>query len=328
MDRARATLLAALIAVLAAAASGARAAGTETYPNRPLRIVVPYLPGGTTDILARALAPILHEALAQPIVIDNRPGASGMIGADLVAKASPDGYTALMATVAEVAINQSLYPKMAYDPVKDLAPVTLAGITPLILVIHPSIPASSVNELVAFARGKQGGLTFASPGNGSVQHLSGELVKTVARIDLLHVPYKGAPPALADLLGGQVSIYFSGMPPVMPHVKAGRLRALAVTTVKRSPAAPDIPTMAEAGMPGFDISNWFGVFVPAATPRDRVVKLNREISKALQRQDVKERLADQGLETVGNSTEQFSAFFKAEIAKYAGIIKASGARAD
>lgn len=327
MNRVRAAIFAAFVAAVAAAGH-AGSASAEVYPNRPVRIVVPYSPGGTTDILARALAQKLAEALGQQVVIDNRPGAAGMIGADLVAKAAPDGYTVLMASVAEVAINQSLYGKMTYDPVRDLAPVTLAGVTPLILVIHPSIPASSVEELLAHTKAKPGQFTFGSPGNGSVQHLSGELVKTVAHVDWVHVPYKGAPAVLADVLGGQVSMFFAGMPPAMPHVKTGRLRALAVTTAKRSPAAPEIPTMEEAGVPGFDISNWFGVFVPAATPKDVIAKLNREISKALQLKDVRERMADQGLETVGNTSEQFSAFLRAEIAKYAKLIQVSGARAD
>ena len=303
-------------------------AGAQAYPNRAIRIVVPFSPGGTTDILSRAVGQKLTETWGQPVVIDNRPGASGMIGADIVAKAAPDGYTVLMASVAEVAINQSLYSKMAYDPLKDLAPVTLAGIAPLILVIHPSMPVQSLKELVALAKAKPGQLAFASPGNGSVQHLSGELVKTVARIDMVHVPYKGGAPALADVLGGQISMFFAGMPPAMPLVKAGKLRALAVTTAKRSPAAPDVPTMEEAGVPGFDISIWFGVYVPTGAPKDVIAKLASDMSKALNRPDVKQRLAEQGLETVGNSTEQFSAFFRAEIVKYAKIIKDSGAKAD
>ena len=270
----------------------------------------------------------LTEAWAQSVLVDNRPGGSGMIGAETVAKAPPDGYTVLMASVAEVAINQSLYARMTYDPLKDLAPVTLAGFTPLILVVHPSVQARSVKELIGLAKAKPGRFTFASPGNGSVQHLSGELMKTVARVDITHVPYKGGAPAVTDLVGGQISMFFAGMPIVMPHVKAGRLRALAVTATKRSPAAPDVPTMEEAGVPGFDISNWFGVYVPAATPKAVIAKLNSEMSRVLNLADVKERLAEQGLETVGNSVEQFDAFFRAEILKYDKIIRESGARPD
>ena len=303
-------------------------ASAQAYPGRAVTIVAPYGPGGTTDILARAVGQKLTAAWSQPIVIDNRPGASGMIGADLVAKAPPDGYTVLMASVAEVAINQSLYARMTYDPLKDLAPVTLAGFTPLLLVVHPSVQAWSVKELIGLAKAKPGRFTFASPGNGSVQHLSGELMKTVARVDITHVPYKGGAPAVTDLVGGQISMFFAGMPIVMPHVKAGRLRALAVTVTRRSPAAPDVPTMEEAGVPGFDISNWFGVYVPAATPKAVIAKLNSEMSRVLNLADVKERLAEQGLETVGNSVEQFDAFFKAEILKYDKIIRESGARPD
>jgi tripartite-type tricarboxylate transporter receptor subunit TctC len=251
-----------------------------------------------------------------------------MIGAEMVAKAPPDGYTVLMASVAEVAINPSLYARMTYDPLKDLAPVTLAGFTPLILVVHPSVQAWSVKELIGLAKANPGRFTFASPGNGSVQHLSGELMKTVARVDITHVPYKGGAPAVTDLVGGQISMFFAGMPIVMPHVKVGRLRALAVTVNKRSPAAPDVPTMEEAGVPGFDISNWFGVYVPAATPKAVIAKLNSEMSRVLNLADLKERLAEQGLETVGNSVEQFDTFFRAEILKYDKIIRESGARPD
>src|SRR6266513_868674 len=278
-----------LLALSAALASFSAAA---QYPGKPVRIVVPFSPGGTTDILARAVGQKLTEAWSQPIVIDNRPGASGMIGAESVAKAAPDGYTVLMASVAEVAINQSLYARMTYDPLKDLAPVTLAGFTPLILVVHPSVQARSVKQLIGLAKAKPGRFTFASPGNGSVQHLSGELMKTVARVDITHVPYKGGAPAVTDLVGGQISMFFAGMPIVMPHVKAGRLRALAVTVTKRSPAAPDVPTMEEAGVPGFDISNWFGVYVPAATPKAVIAKLNSEMSRVLNLADVKERMVE------------------------------------
>src|SRR2546421_7702739 len=311
------------IAVLAASLFAAQSAAAQ-YPAKPIRIVVPFSAGGTTDILARAVGQKLTEAWSQPILVDNRPGASGMIGAEIAAKAAPDGYTVLLASVAEVAINQSVYASMTYDPLKDLAPVTLAGFTPLILVVHPSVQAQSVKDLIALAKAKPGYLTFASPGNGSVQHLSGELLKTVARIDITHVPYKGGAPAVTDLVGGQISMFFAGMPIVMSHVKAGRLRALAVTVTRRSPAAPEVPTMEEAGVPGFDISNWFGVYVPAATPKAVIAKLNSEMSRELNLADVKERLAEQGLETVGNSVEQFDAFFRGEILKYAKIIRESG----
>jgi len=270
----------------------------------------------------------LTESMGQAVVVENRPGASGMIGADLVAKAPPDGYTLLMASTAEIAINPSLYSKMSYDPQKDLAPITLAGVTPLILVVNPASPLHSVADIVKEAKAHPGTISFASAGNGSVQHLSGELVKVLTSTDMVHVPYKGAAPALTDVLSGQVTMFFSGMPPAMPHVKSGKLRALAVTTPKRSPAAPDVPTMAEAGVQGFDISNWFGLLAPAGTPPGILDKLHDEAVKALMQPAVKERLAEQGAEVVADSREHFGAFIKAEADKYAKLIKVSGAKAD
>jgi tripartite-type tricarboxylate transporter receptor subunit TctC len=308
-----------------ALAGGALAQG---WPARPMRIIVPFAAGGATDLIARVVAQKLTDSLGQSVVVENRTGASGMIGADAVAKAAPDGYTLLMASTAEIAINPSLYSKMAYDPAKDLAPITLAGITPLILVVNPASSLGSVRDIVAQAKAKPGSLSYASAGNGSVQHLSGELLKMLTTTDMVHVPYKGAAPALTDVLGSQVSMFFSGMPPAMPHVKSGKLRALAVTTTKRSPAAPDVPTMAEAGIAGFDISNWFGMFAPTGTPEDVLNRLNTEIVKALALPDVKERLAAQGAEVVGDSRMEFAAFIKAEQAKYAELIKVSHAKAE
>jgi tripartite-type tricarboxylate transporter receptor subunit TctC len=316
------------IAALFCIAMAASAAAQDNYPSKPVRMLVPYGPGGATEIIARIVAQRLTESLSQTFLVENRPGANGNIALEAAAKAAPDGYTLLMASTAEVAINHNLYSRMTYDPVKDLSAVTLAGITPLILVIHPSIPAQSLQELIALAKAKPGRLTFASPGNGSVQHLSGELLKILQRIDMVHVPYKGGAPAVTDLLAGQVSMFFAGMPPAMPHVKAGKLRAIAVTTTKRSPAAPEVPTMEEAGVPGFDITNWFGVFVPAGTPKPIIAKLAAEIGQALTRAEVKESLTAQGVQVGGTSTEEFSRFYRAEIAKYAKIIKDSGARAD
>jgi tripartite-type tricarboxylate transporter receptor subunit TctC len=308
-----------------ALAGGALAQG---WPARPMRIIVPFAAGGATDLIARVVAQKLTDSLGQSVVVENRTGASGMIGADAVAKAAPDGYTLLMASTAEIAINPSLYSKMAYDPAKDLAPITLAGITPLVLVVNPASSLGSVRDIVAQAKAKPGSLSYASAGNGSVQHLSGELLKMLTTTDMVHVPYKGAAPALTDVLGSQVSMFFSGMPPAMPHVKSGKLRALAVTTTKRSPAAPDVPTMAEAGIAGFDISNWFGMFAPTGTPEDVLNRLNTEIVKALALPDVKERLAAQGAEVVGDSRMEFAAFIKAEQAKYAELIKVSHAKAE
>jgi len=303
-------------------------AHAQNYPARQIRIVTPYAPGGTADILSRVVAQKLSETWGQQVVVDNRPGASGMLGADIAAKAAPDGYTILMAYVAEIAITQSLFRSMTYDPVKDLAPVTLAAVTPMIFVVHPSLPAKNVSELVALAKSRPGQLPYASAGNGSPAHLAFELLQRSARIEITHVPYKGAAPALTDLLGGHVVMFFSGMPPAMPHVKAGKLRAIAVSTAKRSPAAPAVPTVAESGVRDFDISTWFGVFAPAATPRDIIGRLNAEISRALTLPDVRARLAREGAETAPNSPEQFGKFIQSEIAKFARIIRESGARAD
>jgi tripartite-type tricarboxylate transporter receptor subunit TctC len=316
------------LAAIALFALTAVAARGDTFPSRPIRIVVPFAAGGATDLIARVVGQKLTESMGQAVVVENRPGASGMIGADLVAKAPPDGYTLLMASTAEIAINPSLYSKMSYDPQKDLAPITLAGVTPLILVVNPASPLHSVADIVKEAKAHPGTISFASAGNGSVQHLSGELVKVLTSTDMVHVPYKGAAPALTDVLSGQVTMFFSGMPPAMPHVKSGKLRALAVTTPKRSPAAPDVPTMAEAGVQGFDISNWFGLLAPAGTPPGILDKLHDEAVKALMQPTVKERLAEQGAEVVADSREHFGAFIKAEADKYAKLIKVSGAKAD
>jgi len=316
------------LAAIALFALTAVAARGDTFPSRPIRIVVPFAAGGATDLIARVVGQKLTESMGQAVVVENRPGASGMIGADLVAKAPPDGYTLLMASTAEIAINPSLYSKMSYDPQKDLAPITLAGVTPLILVVNPASPLHSVADIVKEAKAHPGTISFASAGNGSVQHLSGELVKVLTSTDMVHVPYKGAAPALTDVLSGQVTMFFSGMPPAMPHVKSGKLRALAVTTPKRSPAAPDVPTMAEAGVQGFDISNWFGLLAPAGTPPGILDKLHGEAVKALMQPAVKERLAEQGAEVVADSREHFGAFIKAEADKYAKLIKVSGAKAD
>jgi tripartite-type tricarboxylate transporter receptor subunit TctC len=242
-----------------------------------------------------------------------------------VAKAAPDGYTVLIAVPAEMAILPHLQ-KMPYDVPRDFAPVSLAAVTPLILVVHPSLPVRSVKELIAFVRARPGQLSYASAGTGGVQHLSGELLKITMKLDMVHVPYKGAGPVMPDLIGGHVPMFFSGMPPAMPHVKAGRLRALAVTTTKRSPAAPAVPTMEQAGVPGFDISNWFAYFVPAATPREVIVRLNTEVNRGLGFQDVREKLASVGAETVGTTPEELGKFVRAETEKFGRLVKLSGAK--
>ena len=303
----------------------AGAATAQTFPVRPIRVVVPYAPGGATDLTARLVGQKMQAALKQNVIVDNRPGAGGVIGADIVAKAAPDGHTVLIAVPAEMAILPHLQ-KMPYDVPRDFAPVSLAAVTPLILVVHPSLPVKSVNELIAFIRARPGQLSYASAGTGGVQHLSGELLKITMKLDMVHVPYKGAGPVMPDLIGGHVPMFFSGMPPAMPHVKAGRLRALAVTTTKRSPAAPDVPTMEQAGVPGFDISNWFAYFVPAGTPREVIARLNAEVNRGLGFQDVREKLASVGAETVGTTPEALAKFVRAETEKFARLVKLSGAK--
>ena len=291
-------------------------------------MVIPWPPGGPTDMVGRIVGQEMTKAWGQQVIVDNRPGASGMIGADAVAKAAPNGYTILMAYTPEIAITQSLFKGMTYDPVKDLAPVIRVATTPMVLVAHPSLPAKNVKELVALAKSRPGQLPYASAGNGSPPHLAGELLKSMAGIDMVHVPYKGAAPALADLLGGHVVMYFTGMLAAMPHVKAGKLRALAVSTAKRSPAAPDVPAVAESGMRDFDISTWYGVLAPAATPKEIIGKLNAEFLRVLTLPEVKQQLAREGAETAPDSPEQFGRFIQSEIAKFAKIIKESGARGE
>ena len=303
-------------------------AAGQPYPAKPLRMIVPYAPGGTADMLARAVGQKLTASLGQPVIVDHRPGASGMIGADAAAKAPPDGYTLLMAYTSEIAIMPGLMKKLAYDVQRDLAPVTLAAITPMVLVVHPSLPSRTMKEFVALARSRPRELPYASAGSGSPAHLAFEWMQRAANISMTHVPYKGAGPALIDLLGGHVVIYFSGMPPAMPHVRSGKLRALAVSTAKRSPAASDIPTVAEAGIPGFDVPTWFGVLVPAATPREVVTRLNGAIAQALTAPDVREQMAREGAETSPTSAEAFGEFIRAETVKFAKIIRDSGATAN
>ena len=298
----------------------------QGYPAKSIRVVVPYAPGGATDLTARLVGQKMQEAMKQNVLVENRPGAGGVIGADIVAKAAPDGYTVLIAVPAEMAILPHLQ-KMPYNVARDFAPVSLAAVTPLILVVHPSLPVRSVKELIAFARARPGQLTYASAGTGGVQHLSGELLKITMKLDMVHVPYKGAGPVMPDLIGGHVPMFFSGMPPAMPHVKAGKLRGLAVTTTKRSSAAPDMPTMGESGVPGFDISNWFAYFVPSGTPGDVIARLNAEVNRGLMQPDVREKLANVGAEAVGTSPEELAKFVRAETEKFAQLVKLSGAKA-
>lgn len=315
-----------LAAVLAAAAGDAVA--QNTYPARAIRWIVPFPPGGPSDVLARAIGPKLTESWGQQVVIDNRPGAGGNIGSDMVAKAAPDGYTLLMGYVGPIAINTSLYRKLPYNPVNDFAPVTLVASSTLMLVAHPATTIKSLGELIARARSSQSQLSFASPGSGTPPHLAGELLNTMAGTKIVHVPYKGAAPAVIDVLGGQVPLGILALPAMMPHVKSGRLNALGVTSAKRSIFAPDVPTIAESGLPGYEVENWQGVLAPAGTPKEIVNKLNGEMVKILQMPEVKDRLYSQGFEIFTSTPEQFGAYLRTEIVKWARLVKSSGASVD
>ena len=297
------------------------------YPTKALRFIMPFPPGGGTDTLGRIIGQKLSEVLAQQVIIDNRPGAGANIGAEIAAKSPPDGYTLLMGNIAH-AINVSLYSKLSYDLVKDFAPVTLLASTPNILVVHPSVPARSVKELIALAQARPGQLDYASSGSGSSAHLAAELFNMMASVKMTHVPYKGGGPAVIALVGGQVSVGFATTPSVLPQVKAAKLRGLAVTSAQRSPATSELPTISEAGVPGYEAGTWYGVLVPAGTPREIIARLHAESVKLLKLPDVKERLDAAGFEPIGSTPEQFAAYTSSEIEKWAKVVKASGARAD
>ncbi|HWP86998.1 MAG TPA: tripartite tricarboxylate transporter substrate binding protein [Burkholderiales bacterium] len=306
----------------------AAVAGAQNYPVKPIRLVSPYPPGGANDILARIVGQKLGESLGQQIVIENRGGATGNIGAEYVAKAAPDGYTILMGQASNLTINVSLMSKMPYDPVKDLAPVTLVATTPNLLVVHPSLPVRTVKDLVALAKAKPGSVNYASSGSGSAGHLAGELFKRVAHIDMVHIPYKGAAPALTDVVAGQAQIYFTSPVSATPFVKGGRLRMVAVTSLKRSPSLPDIPTVAESGYPDFDVVSWWGILTPAGVPKDIITKLHTEIVKVLTLPEIKAKFADQGADVANDTPEHFAAYIKSEIAKWAKLIKELGVKSE
>lgn len=311
-----------LLALLVSASS----ALAQPYPSKPVRIVVPYSAGGGTDIVARAVGQKLSDKWHQSVIVDNRVGANGIIGADAVAKAPADGTTLLMATPAEVSTNPHLYPNIPYNAERDLAPITLIAVTPLVVAVYPGVPVKSIAELTALAREKPGAMGFATPGTGSAQHLTGEMLMMLSGIKLVHVPYKGAGQSIPDVIGGQVPIGIYGVLTISQHVKAGRLRVLAVTTPKRSTAYPDFPTLSESGFPGFDTSLWFGLLAPAATPKDVVAKIHDDVIQVLKLPDVKERIASQGAEIVADTPAEFAAFISAESAKYAKIIKQAGVK--
>ena len=309
-----------------ACAGGATA--QSAYPVKAIRWIVPFPAGGPSDVLARAIGYKLSENWGQQVVIDNRSGAGGNIGSDLAAKAAPDGYTLLMGYVSPLTINPSLYRKMPYDTVKDFAPVTAIASSTLILAAHPATAIKSIKELIARAKSGQSTLSFASAGNGTPAHLAGELVNAMAGIRIQHVPYKGAAPVVTELLGNQVPLGIAALPAVIQHVKAGRLNALGVSSAKRSIFAPDVPTIAESGLPGYEVENWQGLLVPAGTPRGIVNKLHTETVKILQSQDVKDRLYSQGFEIGTSTPEQFATYLKAAIVKWAKLVKSSGASID
>lgn len=302
-------------------ASLALAAQAQPYPSKPLRIVVPFAPGGSTDIVARILAERLAGPLGQPVTVENRAGAAGNIGGEAVARSAPDGYTLLMATTGVMAINNALYKSMTYDAAKDLEPVVFTTSITNVLSVPPEIPAKTVTELVALAKAQPGKLSFASSGAGSSTHLSGELFKSMAGIDVLHVPYKGSGQALVDLMAGRVSMIFDNMPSVLPYIRGGKLRGLGVTGAKRSAAMPELPTIAEAGVPGYESLSWSGIAAPAGTPREIVMRLNREIGSVLAASDVRQKLTELGAEPVGGPPETFAAHVRAERDKWSRLVR-------
>jgi len=322
-------IIAALACVLAGGVSLAPLpACAQAYPTKPIRLVVPFPPGGSLDVVARAIGQKLTEAWGQPVVIDNRPGAGGNIGADLVAKSAPDGYTILEGALSTHAVNVSLYRKMPYDPIKDFAPITLVATTPNVLVLSPTLPVNSVSELVAYAKAHPRALSFGSGSNGSAGHLAGELFKAEAGVDMVHIPYKGGAPALQALLAGDTQLMFDNLANSTPQLKAGRLKALAVTTATRSALIPELPTLAETGLPGFDIYTWWGFMAPAGTPKEIIAKWNAEVTRILATPEMKAFFAQQGAEPAPTTPEQFAALIRSEIPKYAKIVKDSGAKVD
>lgn len=300
----------------------------QSYPSKPIRLIIPFPPGGSTDILGRSLAQKLSEAWGQQVLVDNRGGAGGTIGADLAAKAPADGYTLLMGHIGTLAVNVALYPKLSYDPVRDFAPVSMVALVPNVLVVHPALPVKNVTELIAYAKANPGKLNYSSGGNGSAAHLAVEYFKLQTKTEIVHVPYKGTGPSVTDLIAGQVSMTMTGAPAVMPHVQSGRIRALGVSSPQRIPALAQIPSVAEAGVPGFDATQWYGVVAPAGTPKDVVAKLNAEIRKIMQSKEMLDRLNTEGAIAAAGTPEQFGAYIKNEIVRWGVVVKAAGMKAD
>lgn len=300
----------------------------QAYPSRPVRLMVPFPAGGGSDTMGRVVGAKLGERLGQQFVVENRPGAGGSIGADLVAKAAPDGYTLLLGSTSEVVQYPNVNPKIPYNPQRDFAPISLVGNVPLVLVVHPSLPVKSVKDVIALARSRPGEINFSSAGNGSTTHLAVELLVLTTGIKMTHVPYKGSPPAVTDLVAGQVQVGIPTMPAVLPFVKAGRLRALGVSTAKRAPVLPDVPTLQEAGVKGYDNALWTGILAPAGTPASALSRLHGEIVKVVQLPDVKDALAKQGAEPTSSTPEQFAAYIASELAKWARVVKAAGVKID
>jgi tripartite-type tricarboxylate transporter receptor subunit TctC len=298
------------------------------YPDRPIRLVAPFPPGSVTDVLARAIAPKLAEAWSQTVVVDNRSGAGGNVGAEIVAKSPPDGYTLLMGTNGTNAINMSVYPRMPYDTLKDFAPITFVATSYLLLCLHPSVPAANVKALIALARARPGQLTFGSGGGGTTPHLAGEMFKALAGVDMVHVAYKGSPQATIDLLAGRLSLSFANASAVLPQVRAGKLRVIGISSARRDAALPDVPTIAEAGVPGFDATPWFALFAPAGTPADVVNKLNAEVVRILGLADVRSHYANLGLTAATSTPAELDTWVRNEVTRWAKVVKASGARID
>ncbi|MGZ5167440.1 MAG: Bug family tripartite tricarboxylate transporter substrate binding protein [Burkholderiales bacterium] len=313
-------------ALACAAISGSLHA--QAYPTKPVRWLVPFPPGGGTDVISRALAQKLTEAWGQQVIADNRPGSGGTIGLAAAAKLPADGYNIVLGQLANVAIAPALYAKLPYDPVKDFTPVTLALTSPLILVAHPSLPAKNVRELIALAKAKPDSVTFGSPGNGTTGHLGTEIIKTAGGVKMTHIPYKGASPAFTGLLSGEISVYMSSIQPAIPMLNAGRVRALGVTSAKRMATLPNVSTISESGLPGYEVTNWYGVMMPAGVPKDVLTKIHGDLVKVLKMPDVQQRFQSEGGDTTSNTPEQFAAFIKTEIAKWGKAVRESGAKVD